>query len=144
MKELEKNVSAFLKLRTQIVCVSFGNDIGANRWLNQNVSSSQLKMITDEKRTLYKLLGLSKSFLKVWHSETLIYYSEQVVLNRELPKAYEDIQDDPHQLGGNFILEIKNTYMDQTFKMIYAYKSRNPPDRPSPKSLLEFLSQKCH
>jgi hypothetical protein len=130
----------FFKLRTQIVIVSFGNKIGAHRWLNQNVSSSLLNMITDESRILYKLFNLKKSFLKVWNTETLIYYAEQLAFNRELPKAYQDIEDDPHQLGGNFIFEIKNDGQNSVFKIVYIYRSKNPPDRPSIKTMLQFLN----
>jgi len=142
VKELEKNVSAFLKLKTQTVIVSFGNGMGAQRWLNQNVSSPHLHMITDEKRVLYKLFGLKKSFLKVWNTETLIYYAEQLALSRELPKSYQDVEDDPHQLGGNFIVEIDNEGEEPIFKAVFVYRSKNPPDRPSAQALLQFLSNK--
>ncbi len=116
--------------------------MGAQRWLNQNVSSPHLHMITDEKRVLYKLFGLKKSFLKVWNTETLIYYAEQLALSRELPKSYQDVEDDPHQLGGNFIVEIDNEGEEPIFKAVFVYRSKNPPDRPSAQALLQFLSNK--
>jgi len=52
---------------------------------------------------------------------------------RELPKAYEDVHDDPHQMGGNFIFEMEN------LKMVYAYRSKTPPDRPNAETLLSEL-----
>ena len=99
-------------------------------------------MIIDEKRELYRLFGLSKSFLKVWNTDTLIYYAEQMTLKRELPKAYQDIEDDPHQMGGNFIVEIDHA--KDSFKVVYAYRSKNPPDRPSAKMMLDFLMMNQH
>ena len=105
------------------------------------MTSSQLNMITDESRVLFRLFGLRKSFKKVWCTQSLIYYAEQLTLNRELPKAYQDIEDDPHQMGGNFIVEIDSSNDKPTFKVIYIYKSESPPDRPSAQKLLEFLKQ---
>lgn len=138
MKELEKSFSAFAQLQTQIVLVSFGNSTGAVRWLNQAVSGTRLKMITDEKRMLYKLLGLKKSFHKVWCTQSLIYYTEQLTAKRELPASHKDDKDDPHQLGGNFIFEVEQS----NFKMIYSYKSKLPNDRPSVQNMLKFLSER--
>ena len=98
-------------------------------------------MITDEKRLLYTLFGLPKSYSKVWNAETLIYYAEQLKLKRDLPKAYQDVEDDPHQMGGNFIIQFEKTLtQSNNFKIVYSYRSKNPPDRPSSQSLLEFLA----
>ena len=137
---MQKSLSKFLSLNCQLVIVSFGNKKGANRWLNQNKLNEkehEFDFITDENKTLYKLFGLKRSFQKVWNTQTLIYYAEQVSLNRELPKAYEDVEDDPHQMGGNFILKNDN---DNNFEVIYAYRSKSPPDRPSAQALIDFLN----
>ncbi len=98
-------MAEYLKSKCQIILVSFGNTLGASKWLNEMnlVDDENMKMITDETRSLYKLFGIYNSYAKVWNSETLIYYAEQVCLKRELPKAYKDVEDDPHQMGGKFI-----------------------------------------
>lgn len=97
-----------------------------------------LDMITDEQRVLYKLFELKVSILKVWSEKTLIYYSEQLCFNRALPKGYADVDDDPHQMGGNFIVEF-NT--DNSFNTIYSYRSRIPPDRPTSNEIIKFLKE---
>lgn len=140
MKELQKKAIEFQKLNCQIVLVSFGDAKGAHRWLKENhlpFSNNHFDMITDETRVLYKLFGLKNSYSKVWNKETLIYYAEQLLRIGQLPKAYQDVEDDPHQMGGNFLIEFTG---DSSFKLVYDYKSKNPPDRPSAEALLKFLA----
>jgi hypothetical protein len=105
VKEIQRDMAEYLKLKCQIILVSFGNTLGASKWLNEMTLSNDenIKMITDETRSLYKLFGIYNSYAKVWNSETLIYYAEQVCMKRDLPKAYKDVEDDPHQMGGKYI-----------------------------------------
>lgn len=124
--------------------VSFGHQIGANRWISENFKSSsefKFEMITDPNRILYKLFDLKKSYYKVWNTDCLSYYGEQLALSRQLPKAYHDVEDDPHQMGGNFILEY-DSGDSNSFKIVYIYKSKTPNDRPSVQELLDFLNSK--
>lgn len=103
------------------------------------ISDKHFDMVTDQERRLYKLFGLPNSYLKVWNSETLIYYAEQLIKLGTLPGAYQDVEDDPHQMGGNFIFEWSDNF---ELKLAFSYKSKNPPDRPSTNDLLEFLKSK--
>ncbi|RNA05908.1 Prostamide prostaglandin F synthase [Brachionus plicatilis] len=122
--------------------VIFGEPKGAYRWFMENhvsFSDQQFDMVSDQDRRLYKLFGLPNSYVKVWNSETLIYYAEQLVRLGTLPGSYQDVEDDPHQMGGNFILQYSD---DSNFRLIFSYKSKNPPDRPSAQTLLEFLESK--
>lgn len=96
-------------------------------------------MVTDRKRKIYNLFNLRKSYSKVWSTESLVYYAEQLNFKRQLPKAYEDVEDDPHQMGGNFILECESKDQDLMFKCVYIYRSQSPPDRPSPADMINFL-----
>jgi hypothetical protein len=129
---LEQKVEFFAKLKTKIIIVSFGEYSGALRWSDE-VKMKNYLMITDEKRVLYQIFDLKRSFSKVWNTETLIYYAEQLRKNIDLPQAYRDINDDPHQMGGNFIIKASN------FRLLFAYRSKTPPDRPSPDMLIKLL-----
>ncbi len=147
MRELHKKALEFTQLNCHIVLVSFGEIHGAQKWHAENkIDDSQheikFDMITDRTRALYKLFNLPRSFSKVWNAETLIYYAEQVKLKRELPKSYQDVEDDPHQMGGDFILQFDKSESStpSRFKTIFSYPSKNPPDRPTIANLLEFLS----
>lgn len=93
-------------------------------------------MITDEERILFKIFDLKVSYYKVWNYEALVYYAEQKCLGRPLPRGYEDVEDDPHQMGGDFILEVDADY---NFKIVFEYRSQKPPDRPSIKHLSNSL-----
>lgn len=107
-------------------------------WLNE--TKIELDMITDEQRVLYKIFDLKISYFKVWNCESLVYYAEQKCLNRPLPKQFEDVEDDPHQMGGDFIIEVD---ADFNFKIVFEYRSQKPPDRPSISNLSDSL-KKCH
>lgn len=118
--------------------VSFGEEKGAQLWLAENFTSPpQLDMIVDSDRLLYSLIGAKCSFKSVWCTDCLTNYSEQVACGRDLPKAYEDIEDDPHQMGGNFTVEFDP--QTSRFKMGFVYKSKTPYDRPTCEQLLN-----CH
>jgi hypothetical protein len=112
--------------------VSFGEYIGAQKWFNE-LKLQNCLMITDENRVLYQLFGLKRSFSKVWNQNTLIYYAEQMRRQVPLPQAYKDVQDDPHQLAGDFIIRVP------TMSLVYSYESKTPPDRPSAKALINTL-----
>ncbi len=96
-----------------------------------------LDMITDEERVLYKFFELRVSYFKVWNSETLMYYAEQKLMGKKLPASYEDVDDDPHQMGGDFILK----FDAEKFEVVFKYPSQIPPDRPKAQSLVEFLNR---
>ena len=141
VKDLNKRFKEFIDANCQIVLVSFGEEKGARRWLNENFpdpNTFKLELIVDTSRTLYRLFGVRRSFHKVWSSECLTYYAEQVTLGRDLPKAYKDIDDDPHQMGGNFIVEFDPS--TNQFRAVYVYKSKTPNDRPTSEQLLKFLN----
>jgi len=80
-------------------------------------------MVVDANREIYHAFGLKKSFKKVWGTFSLVYYAEQILSGRSLPKPYENIHDDPHQMGGDFIV-------DSSKRVIFSHPSQSPSDRP--------------
>ena len=153
VKDIVKQRQRFIGLNCQIIIVSFGNSHGCLKWYNENGLADldangqglehQFLMMSDFDRELYKYFNLKRSFLKVWNSQTLDYYAEQLASRRELPKSYKDVADDPHQMGGDFIFQV-NTTQDNTdsltFKPVLDYKSKTPVDRPSCQQLIEKLT----
>ena len=129
-------------MNLQIVVVSFGEISGAHRWYNEQ-EIHNFDMVTDQQRKIYRMFNLRKSYFKVWCVETLVYYAEQLNFKRQLPKAYEDVEDDPHQMGGNLILEFDHTSQNNSaFKCIYIHRSKTPPDRPSPIDMINFIKSR--
>jgi hypothetical protein len=129
--DTKANQLANLKCQSLLVC--FGSHEGATSWLSE--TGIKLGMITDEARVLYKFFNLKSSYYAVWKSATLVYYAEQRTAKRILPKSEE--KDDPHQLGGDFLLEAQLNSAE--FKILLSHASKTPPDRVKPTDLINFL-----
>lgn len=120
----------FQKLDAQIVLVSFGVREGALNWLSE--TGCPFTMLLDQSRQLYHLLGLKQSVFKVWGVSCMIYYAEQMRAGQKLPSPYENIHDDPNQMGGDFVVAGDG-------KLLLAHCSENASDRPSVDTLLRVL-----
>ncbi|CAK8680133.1 unnamed protein product [Clavelina lepadiformis] len=92
-------------------------------------------MLLDRSRKLYSALNLPRSVAKVYHSESLSYYGEAISRGEPIPKMFSNIEDDPHQLGGNFIVTMTDN--QPTFSFIY--RSATPADRPKVADILCML-----
>lgn len=76
---------------------------------------------------------LNRSVKNVWSTETLRYYGSKAARGTPLPQGYSNIKDDPHQMGGDFII-------DNDVKLKFVYRSKTPSDRPSVDQILEVLN----
>lgn len=112
--------------------VTFGVKTGAIQWLED--TQSPYDMLMDPDRNIYKFFGLKRSILRVWNISTLTYYAEQLAAERSLPHAIENIEDDPHQMGGDFVLNSSGN-----LTMIHC--SKTPMDRPSVDVLIDHLKE---
>lgn len=108
--------------------VSFGERHGALLWRQE--TSCPYPVLLDGSRQLYKLLGFKKSVSRVYCVKTLAYYADQKAAGRAFPKPYEDVVDDPYQMGGNIVL-------DKDGKIVFVYRSKTASDRPSITALLQ-------
>ena len=68
----------------------------------------------------------------VWNIKTMCYYGSKVAAGEKLPKTHTDIHDDPHQMGGDFIINKQG-------KLVMVYKSKMPSDRPPVDLILSRL-----
>ncbi|ELT96704.1 hypothetical protein CAPTEDRAFT_186353 [Capitella teleta] len=127
----EETEAEFVAAGGHVVVVSFGVMEGAEKWLQE--VNCPFEILLDPERKLYLSIGLGRSLSKVWNTETISYYGSQVKSQRKLPQAYKDIIDDPHQMGGDIVLNASGV-----IKM--AYPSQKAQDRPSVQSLLDALS----
>ncbi|XP_035692664.1 uncharacterized protein LOC118427115 isoform X2 [Branchiostoma floridae] len=110
--------------------VSFGSQAGAQRWLQD--TSCPYDMLLDQDRKLYGAFGLGRSVSKVWSVAALTYYAEQKAARRTLPKKYENVEDDPHQMGGDFIF-------DPQGKALLVHCSKVSTDRPEVSTIISVL-----
>jgi peroxiredoxin len=111
---------------TQVLIITFGSRQGAQIWLKETCSPFRLLM--DPDRKVYHAYGLERSFLRSWNLRTILTYVKLLASGRK----WRGIQGDSAQLGGDFIL-------DSQGKILLAYRSHDPTDRPSVQDLLAIL-----
>uniref|UniRef100_A0A2C9LHP9 Uncharacterized protein n=1 Tax=Biomphalaria glabrata TaxID=6526 RepID=A0A2C9LHP9_BIOGL len=118
------------QLGAEILIVSFGEQLGADNWLKE--TNCPFDMILDPNRKIYLSFGLHRSVSKVWSCACMIYYVEQLLKGRQLPRPLENVHDDPQQMGGDFIL-------DNTGRVVFSYCSKVSNDRPSVDQILAAI-----
>lgn len=111
--------------------MTFGYMSGAKRWLQ--ATKCPFPYYVNPSRDLYKTLGLRRAIACVWSERALNYYGAMLAKNEPLPEVFTDIEDDLHQMGGDFIL-------DNQGKVLFPYWSKVPTDRPSVDLILQTLS----
>lgn len=115
-----------------VVVISFGCKEGAEKWLEE--TKCKYSMLLDPERKVYSFFGLKKSVYKVWSVSSLLYYAEKIAQGIQLPKPYEDMHDDPHQMGGDFII-------DKNGKIKFMHPSQAARDRPTVEKLCAELKE---
>lgn len=105
---LQEQVDVIKSLNCKIVVVSFGSAVGVRQWID--ASGCTFDVLSDEKREIYSSVGLTKSAVKSWHIEAIKHYAEKIVSEKELPKRFENVDDDPLQMGGDFILDKRGNF----------------------------------
>jgi len=89
-------------------------------------------MLADPKRTAYDAFTLTRlSWFQVFSPATLKLYWR---LLREGKKREDYGKDDIYQSGGDFLI-------DREGNVLFAHRSRDPADRPSPKRLFEVFDR---
>jgi len=111
---------------TQVLIITFGSLQGARIWLKETCFS--FRLLVDPDRKVYRAYGLERSFLRSWNLHTILTYVKLLASGRK----WRGIQGDSAQLGGDFIL-------DSQGKILLAYRSHDPTDRPSVHDLLAIL-----
>ena len=87
-------------------------------------------MYLDESRNLYREFSLPCTMKQVWCMDSVIRYAEFKCNGRELFSMEEN--DDPHQLGGDFIVDNQGI-------IEHLHRSKSPADRPTVCALLEKI-----
>lgn len=116
----------FARLDTDVLIVSFGLEWQARVWLRETGVSFPL--LLDQDRRVYQAYGLARSALRAWAPRVIWYYARQFAAGRRLHR----IEGDPHQLGGDFIVDRAGTVR-------FAHPERDPVDRPQAADLLDVL-----
>lgn len=128
MAQVGSRYDEFETLNTRVVAISFGLDYWARAW--QERTQAPFPVLLDPDQQTYRTYGLEKSLLRAWGPKALWYYARALWRGEQLQGA----RGDTDQLGGDFIV-------DQRGIVRFAYRSRDPTDRPSIETLLAVLRQ---
>lgn len=131
MAQLRHAADEFQRLGAQVLLISFGAEHWARAWLHD--TGAPFPLLLDPERVTYRAYGLGASVLRVWSPKVLWHYLKLMLAGQKL----RHIQGDPHQLGGDFVL-------DATGVLRLAHASKDPVDRPSVETLLAVLEQITH
>ena len=128
MAQLCRYWDRFESSRARAVIITFGGQSLARAWLKETGVPFELWL--DPQRAAYRAFGLERSLVRAWGPRTIWAYMRLMVQGR----PWRGIQGDSSQLGGDFVVD--------TGGMIrFAYRSRDPADRPSVTSLLDVFNR---
>lgn len=133
---MQRNQKILQDLRCKVVLISFGPQNGALRWKND--TGAIFDLYTDEHRTLYSAFHLERSFFKVWSIAPLFHYGIEMAKGAELIATYKDVKDDPHQMGGDFVLSKSH---NKEWRLTMIHRSKTSADRPSLSTILNHLCE---
>lgn len=128
MAQLRRQQEDLERLNAQVLVISFSTAALARGWLRE--TGAPFPLLLDPERRVYRVYGLESSVLRVWSPKVLWHYVRLMRAGRRL----RPIQGDPHQLGGDFIVD-----RDGIIRL--AYRSDDPTDRPPVQMLLEVLRE---
>ena len=128
MAQLCRSQDGLKQLKVEVLLISFGAPEVARVWLEEKCPSFQL--LLDTERISYRAYGLERSWLRSWNLKTQWYYVRALLSGRK----WRGIQGDSTQLGGDFIVSPGG-------KLLFAYRSYDPTDRPKVSELIAFLKE---
>jgi peroxiredoxin len=114
------------RLNVKVFLVSFSSMGYARRWIDEVCSPFHL--LADREQATYKLYGLDSSLLRTWNFKIIWSYVKLMRAGRK----WRGIQGDSAQMGGDFIINTDGIVR-------FAYRSHDPTDRPSVKTLMKVL-----
>ena len=114
----------------RVIVVTFADAEKGELWRTE--TQCPFEVISDTQKLLYRHFGLPRTIDKVWSLDMIRHYAEKKSQGIPLVPMYED--DDPYQIGGNFIVSSEGTVM-------MGHPSQTPTDRPSNDKILHCLNK---
>ena len=119
-----------LRAPARFVAVSF-ESLALLRTQIRNLHADVFEVCSDPERRAYAAFGLTRaSTRQLLGRKTLLFYARAVLRGR----MQRGVGSDPYQLGGDFVL-------DAGGRLRFAYRSREPADRPAARDLLHELER---
>ncbi len=126
---MEEASEQFRRRRVDVVAVGFGTPEQLTEWTP--VRPISLPVLVDPERKLYAALGLGRTSLLALLRPGVIAHYLRLFKRWGRPRKP---QQDPWQLGGDFLV-------DPSGRVLWAYRSKNPADRPSITTLLQAIDR---
>lgn len=127
--QLQSAHHEFEQAGISISLVTFEHGYWLDRW--KELTQIHFPILLDPQKMLYQAFGLQRSIRRTWSLPTLWFYARKLMRGEKLIATGGDL----HQLGGDFIL-------DQHGRVLFAYYSNDPTDRPQINSLLQSIQLK--
>ena len=119
-----------LRAAARFVAVSFESSASLRAQLPR-LHADIFEVCADPERRVYTTFGLTRaSTRQLLGWKTLLFYAGAAMRGR----YQRGVGSDPHQLGGDFIL-------DAAGRLRFVYRSREPADRPGARDLLHELER---
>lgn len=126
MAQLRQQKEALDRHNAQVLVISFTAGMWSRAWLQE--TQSPFPLLLDPERSVYRAYGLKSSLLRVWSPKVMWYYTRKFLETGRIQR----IQGDPHQLGGDFIVDSRGLIR-------LVYRSHDPTDRPPVETILRVL-----
>lgn len=127
---MQSRKSEFDRRGVSVVVVSFAEP--ARLWPYQERHNWPFPVLADPDRAVYQAFNLQRlSWFQLFSPSTLGLYFKLMRAGMR-PQNYG--QDDHYQAGGDFLL-------DREGSILFAHRSQNPADRPTPAKLLQEIDR---
>ena len=126
--QLHRRRDELAALNAEVLLISFSSAAQARRWWGE--TGVDFPLLLDPDRVVYRAYGLRSSLWRVWQPKVWLHYAHMMRRGWH----WRGIQDDPHQLGADFIVDANGV-------LRFAHWSEDPTDRPDVDVLLSMLQQ---
>jgi peroxiredoxin len=122
--------SEFDRRAVSIAVISFADPAELSRY--QNDHNWPFPIFSDPSRSSYESFGLGRlPWFRVFSAKTLWFYLRSL---RARDRWHRYGTDDIYQGGGDFLI-------DRNGNVLFAYRNRNPADRPTAAKLLQDIDR---
>ncbi len=126
--QVQNHLAAFEELGCRVVAISFVTPQRLQSYLERR--SLSMTCLSDPSRKAYRAFGLERvGWWRLLRPQAWGVYL-RLILRGQLPRRP---QEDVHQLGGDFLFAASG-------RLVYAYRSEGPTDRPTVDQLLEVAA----
>lgn len=126
--QLHRRQDELRTLHAEVLLLTFSSAEQARRWRDE--TGVEFPLLLDVERRVYRAYGLRSSVWRVWQPKVAWRYTQLMLAGRR----WRGIRDDPHQLGGDFIVDPQGIVR-------FAHSSADPTDRPEVTALLAVIGQ---